>query len=48
VGWKQSHALLSITFNSSCWWVDIVLTKDDICTLVDIVIVDPTQANLLP
>jgi hypothetical protein len=25
-----------------------MLTKDDICVLVDVVMVDPTQANLLP
>jgi hypothetical protein len=25
-----------------------VLTKDGICTLTDIVIIDPTQTNLLP
>jgi hypothetical protein len=25
-----------------------MLTKDDICTLIDVVIIDPTQANLLP
>jgi hypothetical protein len=47
VGQKQLHALPSTTFNSSCWWIDIVFTKDDTCTLTDVVIGDPTQADLL-
>jgi hypothetical protein len=33
-------------FNSFNWRVDIVLTKNGIHTLTDIIIVDPTQANL--
>jgi hypothetical protein len=41
VGQEQLHVFPSTTFNSSCWWVDIVLTKDDIRTLVDIVIINP-------
>jgi len=44
---KQLHALLSTMFHSSCRRVDIVFTKDGIHTLVDVVIVDPTQAYLL-
>ncbi len=36
------------TFNSSCRRIDIVLTKNGICTLVDIIIVNPTRAYLLP
>ncbi len=48
VGWKQLHVLPSITFNSFHWWVNIVFTKDGICTLTNIVIVDPTQIDLLP
>jgi hypothetical protein len=48
MGWEQLHVLLSNTFNSSHWQVDIVLTKDDIRTFVDIVIANPTQADLLP
>jgi hypothetical protein len=47
VGWKQLHALPSTTFNFFGWWVDIVFTKDDIRTVVDIVIVDSTWAYLL-
>ncbi len=42
VGQEQLHALPSNTFNFSCQWIDIVLTKDDIHTSVDIVIADPT------
>jgi hypothetical protein len=48
LGWKQLHPFPSITFNSSRWWDDIVFTKDDIHTLVDVVIADPTRADLLP
>jgi hypothetical protein len=48
VGWKQSHVLLSTTFNSSCWQVNIVFTKNGICTLADVVIVDSTWTYLLP
>ncbi len=47
VGQEQLHVLPSNMFNSSCWQVDIVLIKDDNGTLVDIVIVDPTRADLL-
>jgi hypothetical protein len=42
VGQEQLHALFSTMFNSSCRRVDIVLTKDGIRTLADVVIVDPT------
>jgi hypothetical protein len=45
---KQLHALPSTIINSTCQQVNIVLTKDDIHTLVDIVIVNPMQAYLLP
>jgi hypothetical protein len=48
VGWIQLHAFLSTMFNSSCQQVDIVFTKDDISTLVDVVIIDPTWTYLLP
>jgi hypothetical protein len=34
-------------FQSSRRWVDIVLLVDDIRKLVDVVIVDPTQTNLV-
>jgi hypothetical protein len=35
-------------FNASGQWVDIVLTKNGIHTLVDDVIADPTRTNLFP
>jgi hypothetical protein len=47
VGQKQLQAFPSTTFNSYHRQVDIVLTKDGISTLANIVIVDPTHANLL-
>jgi hypothetical protein len=31
----------------SCWQVDIVLSVDDICTLTDVIIVDPIQTYLI-
>ncbi len=46
--WQQLHALFSNTVNSSCRWIDIVFTKDGICTLLDIVIANPTWVDLLP
>jgi hypothetical protein len=33
--------------NSFCWRIDIVLTKDDIHTLTDVVIANPMWMNLL-
>jgi hypothetical protein len=48
VGWKQLHVLLLIMFNSSHQRIDIVLTKDNIPTLVDIVIVYPTRTDYFP
>ncbi len=45
---KQLHALPSTMFNSSCWWIDIVLTKNGIHTLANVIIVNPTQAYLFP
>jgi hypothetical protein len=47
-GWKQLHAFLSITFNSFFLQTNIVLTKDGIHILVDIVIVDSMRTNLRP
>jgi hypothetical protein len=40
--------LFSTMFASSFWWVNIVLTKDGIHTLVDIVIANPMFVNLPP
>jgi hypothetical protein len=48
MGRKQLHVFLSNTFNSSRWRIDIVFNKNNICTLIDIVIVDPTRADLFP
>jgi hypothetical protein len=48
VGWEQLYALFLNMFNSFYQWVDIVHTKDGINTLVDVVVIDPTQANLFP
>ncbi len=48
MGRKQLPTLPSTTFNSSCQWVNIVFTKDGIHTLANIVITNPTRANLFP
>jgi hypothetical protein len=47
MGQKQLHAFPSITFNSFCRQVDIVLTKDDIRNLANVIIIDPMGTNLL-
>ncbi len=44
---KQLRVHPSTTFNSFHQWVDIVLIKDDIRTLADIVITNPTRVDLL-
>jgi hypothetical protein len=44
----QLHALPSTTLNSFHRQIDIVFTKDGICTIVDIIIANPTRTNLLP
>jgi hypothetical protein len=43
---KQLHVLLLTMFNSSHWWVNIVLTKNEIPTLSNIVIIDQMHADL--
>jgi hypothetical protein len=48
VGRKQLHAFPLATPNSSRRRVDILFTKDGICSLVDIVIINPTCVDLLP
>ncbi len=48
MGREQLHSLPSVTINSSHQQINIVLTKDEIHTLADIVIVDRTRVNLLP
>jgi hypothetical protein len=44
---KQIHVLPPPFFKSFYRWVDIVLSMDGICTLVDVIIVDPTGTNLV-
>jgi hypothetical protein len=41
VGQEQLNVFSSTTFNSSHWQIDIVLTKDGIRTLANIVIANP-------
>jgi hypothetical protein len=48
VGWEQLHAKPSATLNSFHQQVDIVFTKNEIRTLVDIVIADSMHADLFP
>jgi hypothetical protein len=48
MGWKQLHVLPLVILNSYCWQVEIMFTKNGICTLIDVVIIDPTRVNLLP
>ncbi len=48
MGWEQLQVFPSTMFNSSCWRINIVFTKNGIHTLVDVVIADSTQANLFP
>jgi hypothetical protein len=44
---KQTHVLLLPTLQYSCCRVEIVLLVDGVHTLVDVVIVDPTQIDLV-
>jgi hypothetical protein len=48
MGWQQLHALSLATFKSCHWQVNIVFIKDEICTFIDIVIIDAMWMNLLP
>jgi hypothetical protein len=48
MGQKQLHVFLLVTFTSFHQRVDIMLTKDDIHTLANVVISDPTRVDLLP
>jgi hypothetical protein len=49
VGREQlTICVFSNTFNFFRWQVNIVLTKDGICTLVDVIIDNPTWVDLLP
>jgi hypothetical protein len=46
MGRKQLHALLSSMLNPSHWRVDIMLTKDGMCTLANVVIIDLMRVYL--
>jgi hypothetical protein len=46
VGQKQLHAFPSITFNSFRQQINIVLTKDGIRNLANVIIIDPMWTNL--
>jgi hypothetical protein len=48
VGQEQLHAFSSTTLNSSRQRFNIILTKDDIRILTDVVIVNPMQVDLFP
>jgi hypothetical protein len=48
VGWEQLQVLPSTTLNSSYRRVDIVLTKDGIRIIVDVVITNPRCTNFMP
>jgi hypothetical protein len=48
MGQQKPHAFPSNMFNSSCQQIDVMFIKDNILTLVDVVIANPTCANLLP
>jgi hypothetical protein len=46
MGWEQLHVLPSTMFNSFRSWINIVFTKNGICTLVDVVINNPMHVDL--
>jgi hypothetical protein len=50
--WEKNNYMcffqLDMTFNSSCWQIDIVFTKERICTLTNIINVNPMQVDLFP
>ncbi len=47
VGREQLHEFLSITFNSFCRRIDIMIIKDDV-TLVDVLIANSMRVDLKP
>jgi hypothetical protein len=47
VGQKQLHVFFSTMFHSSCWWIDIVFTKNGIRTLTNVLIANSTWVDLL-
>jgi len=46
VGQEQLHLIFSTSFHSFCRWIDVVFTKNGICILINVVIANPTQADL--
>jgi hypothetical protein len=46
VGQKQLHMLVLATSNSFHWQINSVLTKNEIRTLTNAIIGNPTQTNL--
>jgi hypothetical protein len=47
MGQEKLHVFPSIAFNSFNQWINIVLTKDGIHTLINIIIADQTWVDLL-
>ncbi len=45
-GMKTTTCTSFSMFNYSCWWIDIVFTKDEIHTLIKVIIVDPRWMDL--
>jgi hypothetical protein len=46
VGWEQLQMFPLISFNYSCWRIEIVLTKDGIRILANVIIADPMWVEL--
>jgi hypothetical protein len=47
VSQKQTHVLLPPILNFLCCRIEIVILIDGVCTLVGVVIVNPTQIDLV-
>jgi len=45
---EQLHVFRSTIFNSFCQRVNVLFTKNNICTLADVVIIDPMRMDLFP
>ncbi len=43
----KKHILSSPSLEFLCWWVDIVLTINEVYILIDVIIIDPTQMDLV-
>jgi hypothetical protein len=44
---EMVHVLPSKMFNSYCQQVNIIFTKDGVCTLVNLITIKPTQVDIL-